>query len=233
MASEPFQVLLVDDDRELSTLLGEYIALEGFTVDTADSGEAALARLADAGTDIVVLDVMMPHMSGIEVLRRLRAFSGVPVLMLTARGDDIDCVLALELGADDYVQKPCPPRELVARLRAILRRVSGPRTHGGQDEAIVVGALAVWPGRRVAEYGSTPLPLTGSEYGLLEVLARHAGSAVSKNDLSLQALGRPMGPYDRNIDVHVSALRQKLAPLAGGRMLIHTVRGIGYQLVRD
>lgn len=134
MAPEPFQVLLVDDDRELSTLLGEYIGLEGFTVDTADSGEAALARLADAGTDIVVLDVMMPHMSGIEVLPRLRAFSGVPVLMLTARGDDIDGVLALELGADDYVQKPCPPRELVARLLDMLQQ------YGSQDSSGSVAA---------------------------------------------------------------------------------------------
>lgn len=233
MAAEAQRVLLVDDDHELSALLGEYIAHEGFLIDRASDGEGSLALLRTERFDIVVLDVMMPGMSGMEVLRRLRSFTGVPVLMLTARGDDIDCVLALELGADDYVQKPCTPRELVARLRAILRRATGPRTQGMGEDAIMIGALAVWPSRRSAEYGSIPLPLTGSEYSLLEVLARHAGSVVSKSDLSLQALGRPMGPYDRNIDVHVSAIRQKLAPVSGGRMLIQTVRGIGYQLIRE
>jgi DNA-binding response OmpR family regulator len=233
MAAEAGRVLLVDDDRELSAMLGEYIGHEGFAVDRAFDGESGLALLRDDGADIVVLDVMMPSVSGIEVLRRLRAFSGVPVLMLTARGDDIDCVLALELGADDYVQKPCTPRELVARLRAILRRASAPRSPTSTDDAIVVGALAVWPQRRHAEYGSTPLALTSSEYSLLEVLARHAGSVVAKNDLSQQALGRPMGQFDRNVDVHVSAIRQKLAQLAGDRSLIQTVRGVGYQLIRE
>lgn len=233
MTADANRVLLIDDDAELSAMLGEYIANEGYAVERAADGESGLTLLRQGDFAIVVLDVMMPRVSGIEVLRRLRAFSGVPVLMLTARGDDIDCVLALELGADDYVQKPCTPRELVARLRAILRRATGPRTQGMGEDAIMIGALAVWPSRRSAEYGSIPLPLTGSEYSLLEVLARHAGSVVSKSDLSLQALGRPMGPYDRNIDVHVSAIRQKLAPVSGGRMLIQTVRGIGYQLIRE
>jgi two-component system, OmpR family, response regulator len=233
MPDAPLSLLLVDDDHELSALLGEYIANEGFAVEHLSDGAQALERLRNARVDIVVLDVMMPLMSGIEVLRRLRAFSGVPVLMLTARGDDVDCVLALELGADDYVQKPCAPRELVARLRAILRRMSALRTHAAASDSIVVGALAVWPQRRAAEYGSTPIALTSTEYSLLEVLMRHAGSVVSKNDLSLKALGRAMGPYDRNVDVHVSAIRQKIAPLSGGRALIQTVRGVGYQLVRD
>lgn len=232
MPDTPPSVLLIDDDLELSALLGDYIANEGFRVEAMADGVKALEHMRGRVPDIVVLDVMMPRVSGIEVLRRLRTFSGVPVLMLTARGDDIDCVLALELGADDYVQKPCTPRELVARLRAILRRTDGKRTQTASDDVLVVGALAVWPQRRCAEYGSTPLTLTSSEYGLLEVLARNAGSVVSKADLSLQALGRPMGPYDRNIDVHVSAIRQKLAPLSGGRPLIQTVRGVGYQLVR-
>lgn len=232
MPDTPPSVLLIDDDLELSALLGDYIANEGFRVEAMADGVKALEHMRGSVPDIVVLDVMMPRVSGIEVLRRLRTFSGVPVLMLTARGDDIDCVLALELGADDYVQKPCTPRELVARLRAILRRADGKRTQTASDDVLVVGALAVWPQRRCAEYGSTPLTLTSSEYGLLEVLARNAGSVVSKAELSLQALGRPMGPYDRNIDVHVSAIRQKLAPLSGGRPLIQTVRGVGYQLVR-
>ncbi len=226
-------VLLMDDDRELSAMLGEYIANEGFEVEHAFDGESGLARLREGGCDIVVLDLMMPRVSGIEVLRRLRAFSGVPVLMLTARGDDVDCVLGLELGADDYVHKPCPPRELVARLRAILRRMAPSRVQAVTDEALTVGALAVWPQRRAAAWGSTPLALTSSEYSLLEVLARHAGVVVSKADLSLQALGRPMGRYDRNVDVHVSAIRHKLGALSGGRTLIQTVRGVGYQLIRE
>lgn len=227
------RVLLIDDDRELSALLGEYVTHEGFAVDRAFDGESGLALLRDDGADIVVLDMMMPRVSGIEVLRRLRAFSGVPVLMLTARGDEIDCVLALELGADDYVQKPCAPRALVARLRAILRRTSAAPIQALADDAITVGALAVWPQRRRAEYGSTPLALTSSEYSLLEVLARHAGSVVTKNELSQQALGRSMGLFDRNVDVHVSAIRQKLAQAAGERTLIQTVRGVGYQLIRE
>ncbi|MDP2869265.1 response regulator transcription factor [Methyloversatilis sp.] len=233
MAAEAGRVLLVDDDRELSAMLGEYIGHEGFAVERAFDGESGLAQLRDAGADIVVLDVMMPRVSGMEVLRRLRAFSGVPVLMLTARGDDVDCVLSLELGADDYVQKPCTPRELVARLRAILRRTSAARIQALTDDAITVGALAVWPQRRQAAYGSTPLALTSSEYNLLEVLARHAGSVVTKNDLSQLALGRSMGLFDRNVDVHVSAIRQKLAQVAGERTLIQTVRGVGYQLIRE
>lgn len=235
MGAEASKVLLIDDDEELRGLLGDYVAGEGFEVLHASDGEQGLARVRELNDlSIVVLDVMMPGMSGIEVLRRLRTFSGVPVLMLTARGDDIDCVLALELGADDYVQKPCTPRELVARLKAILRRMSpAQRVSGAADDALVVGSLVVWPQRRLAEYGNTALALTSSEYGLLEALARHAGNVVSKNDLSLMALGRPMGPYDRNIDVHISAIRQKLSPLSAGRTLIQTVRGVGYQLVRE
>jgi DNA-binding response OmpR family regulator len=227
----PPRVLLVDDDVELSTLLAEYLAREGFDAETAHDGEAGARRALDEPFDIVVLDVMMPGIDGIETLRRIRARSPVPVLMLTARGDDIDRILGLELGADDYVPKPCTPRELAARLRAILRR-SAPRD-GASDGPIASGPLRLWPGSRRATWRDAPLSLTGTEFGLLEVLARNAGRVVDKAELSETALGRPLGRFDRSIDVHVSSLRQKLGPRDDGSSWIETVRGRGYQFVRD
>lgn len=227
----PPRVLLVDDDVELSTMLAEYLTREGFDAETAHDGEAGARRALDEPFDIVVLDVMMPGIDGIETLRRIRARSPVPVLMLTARGDDIDRILGLELGADDYVPKPCTPRELAARLRAILRR-SAPR-EGAPDGPIASGPLRLWPGSRRATWRDAPLSLTGTEFGLLEVLARNAGRVVDKAELSETALGRPLGRFDRSIDVHVSSLRQKLGPRDDGSSWIETVRGRGYQFVRD
>src|SRR5690606_34670652 len=178
---------------------------------------------------IVVLDVMMPRLGGLEVLRRIRAQNHLPVLMLTAKGDDLDRVLGLELGADDYVPKPCTPRELVARVRAILRRAQG---GGDVPQRIEVGPLVVWPQRRSAQWGETSLTLTSTEYNLLEALARNAGHPVSKADLCQQALGRPLARFDRSIDVHMSSIRQKLAQQGADPGVIQTVRGIGYQLLR-
>jgi two-component system, OmpR family, response regulator len=189
-------------------------------------GEAA-ARLAVSGAyEIVVLDVMMPRLDGVEALRRVRRESRVPVVMLTARGDDIDRIVGLELGADDYVPKPCTPRELAARLRAILRRMQ-PRTEGGP---LAVGGIVLWPEKRRVEWRGRALELTSTEFNVLEVLLRHAGRVVSKNELSEQALGRPLARFDRSVDVHVSSIRQKLG---AGSALIHTVRGMGYHLVKE
>jgi len=223
------RVLLVDDDVDLADMLGEYLGNEGFEVDVAHDGQAGVARALAGGIDLVVLDVMMPGISGVEVLRRIRAESRLPVLMLTARGDDLDKVLGLELGADDYVPKPCTPRELVARIRAILRRTAPVE----RPAMLSSGPLVVWPEKRQAELAGQVLALTSAEYGLLEALVRNAGHVVSKADLSEQGLGRPLARFDRSIDVHVSAIRQKLGQLADGRSWIQTVRGVGYQLVRE
>jgi two-component system OmpR family response regulator len=223
------RVLLVDDDIDLSEMLREYLRHEGFDVDVAHDGETGVERALAGHYDIAVLDVMMPGINGIEVLRRIRATSRLPVLMLTARGDDVDKVIGLELGADDYVPKPCTPRELVARLRAILRRsVSETR-----PQVLTSGALVVWPERRQVKLNGQPIELTSAEFGLLETLMRNAGRVVGKGELSEQGLGRPLTRFDRSIDVHISSIRQKLGTLADGRSWIQTVRGVGYQLLRE
>lgn len=221
------KVLLADDDAELSGMLAEYLEREGFSVTAVHDGESA-ARLAVSGAhEIVVLDVMMPRVDGVEALRRIRQASRVPVIMLTARGDDVDRIVGLELGADDYVAKPCTPRELTARLRAILRRVQPQAAAGGP---LTVSGLVLWPEKRRAEWRGRALELTSMEFNLLEVLMRNAGRVVSKKELSEQALGRPLARFDRSVDVHLSAIRQKLGE---GSALLHTVRGQGYHLARE
>ncbi|MGZ8251384.1 MAG: response regulator [Methylophilaceae bacterium] len=224
------KVLLIDDDVELVGMLREYLEQEGFETTVAYDGEAGAMCAFSEPFDIVVLDTMMPKLNGIETLRRIRASSKLPVIMLTAKGDDADRIVGLELGADDYVPKPCTPRELVARIRAILRRTQA-STNGNQPVQISVGELSMWPEQRRVEWAGTPLDLTSTEFNLLEVLVRHAGHVVSKNDLSLQALGRPMARFDRSIDVHLSSIRQKLGGFADGHHCIQTVYRMGYQLV--
>jgi two-component system OmpR family response regulator len=226
------KVLLIDDDAELLGMFREYLEQEGFQVSCALDGAAGAREALGGQFAIAVLDVMMPHMNGIETLRRIREKSNLPVLMLTGRGDDTDRILGLELGADDYVTKPCTPRELTARIRAILRRTNGQPRSGGED-TITVGKLAMMPGQRRASWDGKPIELTSTEFNLLEVLARNAGRPVSKNELSEQGLGRPMARFDRNIDVHLSSLRHKLGTLADGRSCLQTVYRLGYQLIRD
>lgn len=225
------KVLLIDDDVELVGMFQEYLEQEGFRVTCAHDGAAGAREALGGQHAIAVLDVMMPHMNGIETLRRIRAKSHLPVLMLTGRGDDTDRILGLELGADDYVTKPCTPRELTARIRAILRRTSGIRDDGVLT--LSVGQLTMHPEQRRATWAARVLELTSTEFNLLEMLARHAGRPVSKNDLSEQALGRPLARFDRNIDVHLSSLRHKLGTLADGRSPLQTVYRLGYQLIRD
>lgn len=225
------KVLLVDDDSELTAMLSEYLAQEGFDAHAVHTGEEGVTAVLGGGYGIVVLDVMLPRQSGIETLRRIRQSSSIPVLMLTARGDNIDRIVGLDLGADDYVPKPCTPGELVARLRAILRRASPPEPENVSD--LQAGPLTLCPRNRTALWQGAPLDLTGTEFGLLEVLARNAGHLVSKQDLSLRALGRPLAPFDRRIDVHISSIRQKLGTRDDGRPWIQSVRGQGYQLVGD
>ncbi len=228
-------VLLVDDDVELCNLQADYLNGEGFSVTTVHDGEAGITEALSGRHDIVVLDVMMPRVGGIEALRQIRRASRIPILMLTARGDDIDRVVGLELGADDYVPKPCTPRELVARIRAILRRTvqTSSEPGSGLPQTISVGDLCLRPTQRTAEWQGHMLELTSTEFSLLEALARSAGHVVSKQDLSIAALGRELARYDRSIDVHVSNLRQKIGSLSDGRSPIQTVRGMGYLLVRN
>ncbi len=177
---------------------------------------------------------MMPRLNGIEALRRIRARdSRVPVLMLTAKGDNVDRIIGLELGADDYVPKPCTPRELVARIRAILRRTQSREPTNPPSGPLAVGSLILWPEKRGAEWNGAPLDLTSTEFNLLEVLVRNAGRVVSKQELSEQALGRALARYDRGIDVHLSSIRHKLGLDSAGRSPIQTVRGVGYQYIRE
>ena len=222
-------VLLVDDDVELAEMLGDYLAQDGFVVSTEHDGVSGVEAALTGQFAIVVLDVMMPRLSGSEALRRIRAVSSVPVVMLTAKGDDMDRIVGLELGADDYVPKPCQPRELAARLRAILRR-TGPVVERA-DVPIVVGDLIVRSELRRAEWAGRVVDLTSTEFNLVEALARQAGKPVSKSDLSEVALGRPLVRFDRSIDVHLSSIRQKLGTLPDGRSCIQTVYRRGYQLI--
>ena len=225
------KVLLVDDDEELTTLLQEYLSEEGYDVSTTSDGRAAVAAACGNVVDLIVLDIMMPRMSGIEILQRIRARSQIPVLMLTARGDDIDRITGLNLGADDYVPKPCSPGELEARIRAILRRAG--QRGAGSILPLRAGRLVLFPGSRTAEWEGQPLVLTGTEFSLLEVLARQAGQLVSKHEISKRVFGKPVTPFDRRIDVHISSMRQKLGRRDDGQSHIQSVRGQGYQLLID
>lgn len=213
-------------------MLGEYLAREGFDVEIVHDGEAGLRAALSGAHALAVLDMMLPGLNGMEVLRNLRAHSQLPVVMLTARSDDVDCIMGLELGADDFVAKPCSPRKLVARINAVLRRVQMMQAETA-NAPLRVGELALWPGRRHAEWRSTRLALTAAEFNLLTVLARHAGHVVSKEELSQQALGRPLERFDRSIDVHVSSIRQKLPPRGDAQSWIQTVRGMGYIFVDE
>jgi two-component system OmpR family response regulator len=191
------------------------------------------------GFSVVLLDIMMPGIGGIEVLRELRTKSRVPVIMLTAKGDDVDRVVGLELGADDYIPKPYYPRELVARIRAVLRRVEPiaevrrDTSDSNMDDEVVLGKLRLNTARRVAQFDGRDLDLTVSEFNLLEVLMRARERALSKNELSMKVLGRTREVYDRSIDVHMSNLRQKLQSVSNDAGLIETVRGFGYRLRQD
>ena len=227
------KVLLVDDDVELVSIFRDYLEAEGFDVVMVHDGQSAVDEALTGRYSIVVLDVMMPGMNGIEVLKHIRVHNDMPVLMLTAKGDETDRVVGLELGADDYVPKPCSARELVARIRAILRRSQANDELEAPDASVGAGDLIMWPGQRRAEINGVPLELTSTEFNLLEVLARNAGKVVSKSELSERGLGRPLARYDRSIDVHLANIRRKLDGIGVGRDCIKTVFRRGYQMVAE
>jgi two-component system response regulator CpxR len=227
-------LLLADDDPELSLMLKEYLEGYGFQVETVPDGILALKRALEEDFDLIILDVMMPGRNGLDVLRDLRAVKATPVLMLTARGEDVDSIVGLELGADDYLAKPCNPRVLEARIRALLRRSElRPETgESGTGQMLRVGDLSLNSGTRDVMLGDRPIVITSTEFSILEVLLREAGRVVSKVELSEFALGRPLSSFDRSLDMHVSNLRRKLGPLADGGERIKTIRGIGYQYLQ-
>lgn len=218
------QILLIDDDQALSELLSEYLSAEGFSVEAAFTGSDGLTMASEKPYQLIILDVMLPNMNGIEVLKRMRQASiHTPILMLTAKGDDLDRILGLELGADDYVPKPCNPRELLARINAILRRS---QAVVGNDD----GQLTIDARRLEASYKSSPLKLTGAEFKTLESLHQRQGNIVTKEVLCEEALGRRLTRYDRSIDVHVSNLRKKLIEAGANSDIIINQRGSGYLL---
>ena len=223
------RILLVDDDNLLTELLTEYLTAEGLDVHSVPDGEAGVQEILSAQYDVVVLDSMMPKMNGLDVLKTVRAQSKIPIIMLTAKGDDIDRIIGLEMGADDYVPKPCQPRELLARINAILRRTQSQAEGNNSPNVIAVSGVTLYPTKRQASIGEAPLELTSTEFNLLEVLMRHAGQVVSKETLSLEALDRKLAKVDRSIDVHISSIRHKL----GDASLIQTVRGLGYLFVKN
>ena len=221
------QILVIDDDVELCSLVTEYLKPEGFQVEAVHDGKTGLNRALSGDHLLVVLDVMLPGLNGFDVLRRVRDGSRVPVLLLTARGEDVDRIVGLEIGADDYLPKPFNPRELVARIRAILRR-----THSAAGEALVpdiikVGDVELDPARRSVHHHGKPVELTSVEFGLLQVLLREAGRVVTREALVDEVLGRKFSPFDRSIDMHVSKVRKKLGD-TDTEDHIKTVRGAGY-----
>lgn len=222
--------LLVEDDARLASLTATYLERHGVTTSVAADGERGLAEATGRRFDVVLLDLMLPGLSGIEVCQRLRARSDVPIIMLTARGEEADRVLGLELGADDYLAKPFSARELLARIRAAVRRARGQA--GPRLRALVVDDLALDPGTRSARLDGERLDLTSYEFDLLYALAENAGRALSRERLMELARGNAEDAFDRSVDVHVSRLRQKLGDTARGSRWIRTVRGVGYQLMR-
>lgn len=227
------RLLIVDDDHALVNLLKRFLVSEGFQVDAAYDHSSGLRAALSHEHELIILDVMLPGGSGFELLKALRQDSAAPVLLLTARGEAVDRILGLEIGADDYIPKPFDPRELVARIRAVLRRTreaAGTAPRAEHDEVLSVGEIAMSIGTRTVTCGNTPIDLTSVEFNVLELLLRNAGSVVTREQIAEVALGRPLNAFDRSVDVHVSRLRKKLGVCPGTDELIRPIRGIGYFL---
>lgn len=225
------KILLVDDDIELTALLKDILSLEGYQVTEANNGIEGLEAITD-DLDLILLDIMMPKMNGMDMLRKLRETNETPVLMLTAKGEEIDRVIGLELGADDYLPKPFSDRELLARIRAILRRTQS-KAKESNSSSIKYQGIEIFIGKQEAYNHGELLDLTGTEFGLLSQFIQKPGEIISKEELSLEVLGKRLAPFDRAIDMHVSNLRKKLPPLSEGKPRIKTLRGRGYLFVEE
>jgi DNA-binding response OmpR family regulator len=230
-ATTALTLLVVDDDQRLRELLAEYLTKRGFAVRTAANGTLGLEALASGPANLVILDLTMPDLDGLEVCRRIRATSRVPVIMLTARGEETDRIVGLELGADDYLPKPFNPRELLARIHAVLRRTRPASDH--EEGPRSVGGLSMDPAARRASWLGAELDLTSTEFDLLWVLVRSAGRVVSREGLMEQARGSDFAAFDRSIDVHISHIRKKLGDDPRQPRLLKTVRGVGYMIAKE
>ena len=226
------EVLLIDDDVELCAMLTVYLGKNGFRVKASHRGDTGLKTALQRPWTLVLLDVMLPGIDGFDVLKRIRSESRVPVLLLTARGEDVDRIVGLEIGADDYLPKPFNPRELLARMRAILRRNSVAPANA-QPAVLRVHDLELDTAARRATKAGTRLELTDVEFVLLEALMQSPGRVINRDQLSQSVLGRPFDPFDRSLDMHVSRLRRKLSQVGGEEDQVKTIRGVGYQLVID
>ncbi len=224
------KILIIDDDKEMCEMLKEYLRPEGFDVEFVFDAEQGITQALSGEHKVLILDVMLPGSSGFEILRRIRTQSAIPVLMLTARGDLVDRIAGLEIGADDYLPKPFNPRELIARIRAILRRTNpaglGSSPSAGKPQ--VVGDVSLDTAARTVERAGKPVSLTGVEFSILELLLRSAGTVVTREELSKRVLDRDLSPYDRSIDFHISNLRKKLGHKIGTVERIKTIRNTGY-----
>jgi len=228
--TQPKEILIIDDDVELCQMLSEFLAPDHLNLSADHNGEGGLRSLKEGSFDLLILDIMLPGMSGLEVLKQLRNFSEIPVIMLTARGEDVDRILGLEFGADDYIPKPFNPRELVARIKAILRRTQMSGDDSGSQH---VGALELDERTRQVTANGEALRLTGTEFEILRCLIDTPGGVVTREELSKQALGRQLLPYDRSIDTHISNLRGKLERAGVRDPGIQNQRGVGYRLVPE
>ncbi len=224
------RILLADDDAGLCELLTEFLESEGFKIESIHDGGKVVSKVLAERYSLVILDVMLPGLSGMEVLKEIRRQSDIPVLMLTARGDDVDRIVGLELGADDYLPKPFNPRELVARIRAVLRRGRLDGSRISQAGVYRVGDMVIDPAARHVSTGDTRIDLTTVEFDLLEILAQSSGTAMSRESLVKSVLKRPFSPFDRSLDVHISNLRRKIGTYSDGSERIKTIRGLGYIL---
>lgn len=224
------KILLVEDDQELGQMLSQYLAGEGMNTDVITHGKRALEVINQTHYDAMILDIMLPDISGIEVLRQVRQHHRLPIIMLTAKGENIDRVIGLEMGADDYMPKPCYPRELVARLRSVMRRFEEIPVAPSDNQPLILKDLELNPAMRSVTWQQQPIDLTASEFNLLELLLVAGDRVVSKDELSEKALGRTREAYDRSVDVHISNIRQKIAKTTQDQIFIETVRSIGYKI---
>jgi len=227
------RILLVDDDIELCELLSRFFHSEGIEADYVHDGNAGVARACSGDFDLAVLDIMMPGKNGMDALREIRQQSNLPVIMLTARGEEMDRIIGLELGADDYMPKPCNPRELAARIRAVLRRTESILNTDQAPKVIHVGMIEWHPQSRTIFDQGNRVELTSTEYSILAVLIEHAGEVVSKQSLSQEALGKRLGPFDRSLDVHIGHIRKKISRLPDDTPRIKTIRSVGWLFVAD